>query len=291
MQSLNNWRKSGTGQHIELGIAENNLLLLMAAAGLSAELFGHRLFPVGTLYDPFVARALDSLIYGAYMRSRFMLVGTPSGITLAPEGGAHQSIGTPLIGTSVPNLLTYEPAFADEVKAVMHAGFEHMQDPDGGAVYLRLSTRAIPQIDRQLADDEALRSAVVRGGYWHVKPTPRTSVVIAFSGVVAPEAMAAQATLGDSGALLQVTSYDRLTNEWKEHGDESYAATLLAAVPRGAKLVTVLDGHPSALSWLGAVHGHRVAPLGVNAFGQTGDIADLYSYYGIDVKAILRACS
>merc|ERR1719379_426639 len=122
--------------------------------------------PSGTLYDPFVARALDSLIYGAYMKSRFMLIGTPSGLSLAPEGGAHQSIGTPLIGTSVPNLLTYEPAYADEVKAVMHAGFEHMQKEDGGAVYLRLSTRAVAQIDRSLHDDAPLREAVVRGGYW-----------------------------------------------------------------------------------------------------------------------------
>ena len=290
-QSLNNWRKSGAGQHIELGIAENNLLLLMAAAGLSAELYGHRLFPVGTLYDPFVCRALDSLIYGAYMRSRFMLVGTPSGLSLAPEGGAHQSIGTPLIGTSVPNLLTYEPAFADEVKAVMKAGFEHMQAEDGGSVYLRLSTRAIPQIDRSLRDDTGLADGVIRGGYWHVPPAADTKVVIAFSGVVATDAIEAQRTIGPSAALLQVTSYDRLTNEWKVDGERSFVAELLGGVPRDAKLVTVLDGHPAALSWLGSVHGHRVVPLGVTSFGQTGDIIDLYRHYGIDTEAIVGACA
>ncbi|EOD25688.1 putative transketolase [Emiliania huxleyi CCMP1516] len=288
--SLNNWGKSARGQHIELGIAENNLLLCMAAAGLSAELFGHRLFPVGTLYDPFVARALDSLIYGTYMRSRFMLVGTPSGLTLAPEGGAHQSIGTPLIGTSVPNLLTYEPAFADEVKAVMRAGFEHMQAEDGGAVYLRLSTRAVEQMPRDLAADSALDDAIVRGGYWHVPPHAATKVVIAFSGVVAPEAIAAQRSLGASAALLQVTSYDRLTNEWKERRGGSYVTELLGGIPRGARLVTVLDGHPSALSWLGGVHGHPVTPLGVTEFGQTGDVLELYERYEIDEAAILRAC-
>merc|ERR1712151_264475 len=103
-----NWAKSGKGQHIELGIAENNLLTLLASAGLSSEMFGQRLFPIGTLYDPFVARALDALHYGCYMNSRFMLVGTPSGISLAPEGGAHQSIGTPLMGASTPNLVTFE---------------------------------------------------------------------------------------------------------------------------------------------------------------------------------------
>jgi len=313
--SLNNWGKSARGQHIELGIAENNLLLCMAAAGLSAELFGHRLFPVGTLYDPFVARALDSLIYGTYMRSRFMLVGTPSGLTLAPEGGAHQSIGTPLFGTSVPNLLTYEPAFADEVKAVMRAGFEHMQAEDGGAVYLRLSTRAVEQMPRDLAADSALHDAIVRGGYWHVPPHAATKVVIAFSGVVAPEAIAAQRSLGASAALLQVTSYDRLTNEWKERRGGSYVTELLGGIPRGARLVTVLDGHPSAplppprsakrpcaktvmrvrvyrsaLSWLGGVHGHPVTPLGVTEFGQSGDVLELYERYEIDEAAILRAC-
>ena len=317
VNSLNNWQKSGGGQHIELGIAENNLLLLMAAAGLSAELFGHRLFPVGTLYDPFVARALDSLICkprhspatsrrparprlsacnwrgsdGAYMKSRFMLIGTPSGITLGPEGGAHQSIGTPMIGTSVPNLLTYEPAYADEVKAVMHAGFDHMQADDGGSVYLRLSTRPIAQIDRDLHSDDALRADVVRGGYWHDPPSESTKVVVAFAGVVAPEAIEAHRTMGDGAALLQVTSYDRLTNEWKAEGAASHAAALLAGVPRDAKLVTVIDGHPATLSWLGAVHGHRVTPLGVSEFGQTGDLIDLYRHYGIDADAIVRACA
>ena len=130
----------------------------------------------------------------------------------------------------------------------------------------------------------------MRGAYWHAPPTDETSVVIAFAGVVAPEAMAAQRALGHTAALLQVTSYDRLTNEWKERGDDSYASALLGGVPRGAKLVTVLDGHPATLSWLGAVCGHRVSPLGVSSFGQTGDIVDLYAHYGIDTRAILRAC-
>lgn len=225
------------------------------------------------------------------MHSNALQVGTPSGLSLAPEGGAHQSIGTPLIGLSVPNLLTYEPAYADEVKAVMHAGFEHMQAADGGAVYLRLSTRPIAQLERRLHDNDELRDAIVRGGYWHVPPSAQTRVVIAFAGVVAPEAQAAQRALGAEAALLQVTSYDRLTNEWKEHGARSYAAELLGGVPRDARLVTVLDGHPASLSWLGAVQGHAVTPLGVSTFGQTGDLVDLYKHYGLDTEAIVRACA
>jgi len=293
VKSMFNWAKSGDGQHIELGIAENNLLTLLAAAGLSAQLFGHRLFPIGTLYDPFVARALDSLLYACYSDSRFMLVGTPSGISLAPEGGAHQSIGTPLMGATTPNLTTYEPAFADEVKVVMRHGFERMQAlaaEGGGSMYLRLTTRQIQQPARDLQQDPALREAVLSGGYWHRAPGPATRSVIIFAGAVAPEAISAQAELGDDTALMQVTSYDQLAVGWTKQGESSHVSSLMARVPRDACLVTVLDGHPVALSWLGSVHGHRVKSLGVQEFGQTGDIPDLYRRYGIDAEAIVAAC-
>jgi pyruvate dehydrogenase E1 component len=143
---------------------------------------------------------------------------------------------------------------------------------------------------RDLQADIALREAIVQGGYWHVAPTPSTEQVVVFAGAVAPEALAAQAQLGDNTALLQVTSYDRLAHGWAKHGDASYVASLLSSIPRDAALVTVLDGHPIALSWLGSVRGHRVKPLGVQEFGQTGDIIDLYDRYGIDTKAIVSAC-
>jgi len=292
VSSMYNWAKSGRGQHIELGIAENNLLTLLASAGLSAELFGHRLFPIGTLYDPFVARALDALHYGCYMDSRFMLIGTPSGISLAPEGGAHQSIGTPLMGVSTPNLLTFEPAHADEVKLMMKHGFERLQAPgaEGGSVYLRLTTRQIEQPERDLQGDPQLQAQILKGAYWYRRPSSGTRHVIVYAGAVAPEAMAAQAELGDSVALLQVTSYDRLVNDWSKKGEESYVAELLWEVPQAAELVTVMDGHPMTLSWLGSVRGHRVKPLGVQDFGQAGDIIDLYRHYGIDTEAIVQAC-
>jgi len=293
VKTMFNWAKSGQGQHIELGIAENNLLTLLASVGLSSELFGHRLFPIGTLYDPFVARALDALHYGCYMNSRFMLVGTPSGISLAPEGGAHQSIGTPLMGASSPNLVTFEPAFADETKLLMRHGFEIMQAPKddgGGAVYLRLTTRQIEQPKRDLMTDTELQEQMKKGCYWHVPPTPSTKYVIVFSGVVAPEAIEAQKQLGDDAALMQVTSYDRVAYSWVKDGDSSFIAQQLIDVPRTARITTVLDGHPTTLSWFGSVHGHRVKPLGIQDFGQAGDIPDLYNYYGIDTAAIINAC-
>ena len=117
--SAQKWLRNGTGQHFELGIAENNLFIMLAALGLSSRLFGTRLLPIGTLYDPFIARGLDSLNYACYQDARFMLVATPAGITLAPEGGAHQSISSPLIGIGQPGLSSYEPAYADELAVIM----------------------------------------------------------------------------------------------------------------------------------------------------------------------------
>jgi pyruvate dehydrogenase E1 component len=157
--SAQKWSGNNAGQHIELGIAEHNLFLMLAALGLSHDLFGARLLPVGTLYDPFVKRGLDALNYALYQDARFMLVATPSGVTLAPEGGAHQSIATPLIGMALPKLSSFEPAFVDELAAIMRWGFDHMQKPDGGSLYLRLSTRGLDQPTRALD-----AQAVIDGG-------------------------------------------------------------------------------------------------------------------------------
>jgi len=231
------------------------------------------------------------------MNSRFMLVGTPSGISLAPEGGAHQSIGTPLMGSTTPNLVSYEPAFADEVKLMMRHGFEVMQAPQqegGGSIYLRLTTRQIPQLDRNLQEDESLQKDMIQGAYWHVPPTASTKRVIVFMGVVAPEALAAHERIRASGdadvALLQVTSKSVLMDDWTKSGTASHAASLLRTVPQDARLVTVQDGHPTVLAWLGSVCGHCVHPLGVQGFGQAGDIPELYDHYGINEEAIVRAC-
>ena len=137
------WEISPSGQHIELGIAENNLFVLLAALGLSASLFGERLLPIGTVYDPFISRGLDALNYACYQDSRFIIVGTPSGISLAPEGGAHQSVYEPLIGLGQPGLTAFEPVYADEVSELLRWSFEHLQAPDGGqsiCVYRRGSS-------------------------------------------------------------------------------------------------------------------------------------------------------
>jgi len=310
--SAQRWQFSPQGQHIELGIAEMNLFLLLGAAGLSAELFGEQLFPVGTLYDPFIARGLDALIYACYQDARFMVVATPSGVTLAPEGGAHQSINSTLIGMSQDGLASFEPAFADELAVMMRFGFDHMQrrgpnDPDprtmlpdaaGGATYLRLSTRPLEQPMRPMT--EALAGAILDGAYWLREPGPSAEIVVAAQGVSVNEAIRSAAAIAEGRrdvGVLVVTSADRLHQGWvnaqkaRQRGRPatSVAERLLAPLPRHCGIVTVLDGHPATLSWLGAVHGHRVAALGVDRFGQTGRIADLYAHFGIDAEGIVAA--
>ncbi len=298
--SAQKWAQHAAGQHIELGIAENNFFLMLTSLGLAAPHFGTRLLPVGTVYDPFISRGLDALNYGCYSDSRFLLVGTPSGLTLAAEGGAHQSINTPLIGMGQPNLTYFDPAWADEVALFMEYAFGHMQQPDGSSVYLRLSTRSISQIART---DDSWKADALKGGYWLKAPGPNAEAAIVFTGVVAPEALAAWKELADDMpglGLLNVTSPDLLHRGWSESkaarwtgkaADPCHAEVLLSALAPGAGLVTVIDGSPGALSWLGGVKGMRVSPLGTDRFGQTGDLPDLYRTYRLDADAIVDAAA
>jgi pyruvate dehydrogenase E1 component len=292
------WAMGQHGQHIELGIAEHNLFLLLAALGLSAPLFGARLLPIGTLYDPFINRGLDALNYACYQDARFMVVATPSGLTLAPEGGAHQSINTPLVGIGQAGLTYFEPAFVDELSTIMAWSLRHMQAEEGGSVYLRLSTRPLAQPQRALSAD--LAAQVVAGGYWLREPAPGAELAIAFAGAVAPEAIEAHAQILEDvpgAGLLAVTSPDRLHEDWRasmsagRKGKPSHIGGLLSRLSPEAGVVTVIDGHPATLSWLGAVHRHRIRALGVERFGQSGDIQDLYKLYGLDVDAILDAAA
>jgi pyruvate dehydrogenase E1 component len=293
--SAQRWAMSPQGQHIELGIAESNLFLQLAALGLSAPLFGTRLLPIGTLYDPFIKRGHDALNYACYQDARFILVATPSGITLAPEGGAHQSIGEPLVGIAQPGLTSFEPAFADELAVLLRWAFAEIQREGGESVYFRLSTRPVDQPKRKVDSDIA--AAIVAGAYWLAEPEPGTELAIAYCGAVAPEALAAHRQVAEdipSAGLLAITSPDRLHRDWRAacaQGGPSVAGRLLAQLRPGAVLVTVGDFHPATLSWLGAVAHNPIVPLGVERFGQSGDIPDLYRAYGIDGDAILDAAA
>jgi pyruvate dehydrogenase E1 component len=298
LASAQRWGMSPKGQHIELGIAEQNLFLLLGAAGLTPAMTGARLLPVGTVYDPFVNRGLDALLYGCYQDARFLLVSTPSGLTLAPEGGQHQSVNTPLIGMAADRLASFEPAHVDELAIMLRHAFDHMQRADGSSVWLRLSTRQLEQPARALD-----RDAVIAGAHWVVPPALGARIAVGYQGPVAPEAVAAFAELQaeEPGAgLLAITSPDRLHAGWiaalrarraGTQGGLSHIERVLAPLAPEAALVTVLDGHPATHAWLGSVRGQRVVPLGPDHFGQSGDIPDLYREYGIDADAILDACA
>ncbi|MGZ8310837.1 MAG: transketolase [Allosphingosinicella sp.] len=298
--STQKWSGGEAGQHIELGIAENNLFQMLAALGLAGDLFGQRLFPIGTVYDPFIARGLDALNYACYQDARFLLVATPSGLTLGPEGGAHQSINPPLIALGQPGLRHYEPAFADELALFIEEAFRLIQSPDGESVYLRLTTRTVRQPERE---GDAWQADALAGGYWLRAPGEGAEAALVYSGALAPEAIAAWEALKDDLpglGLLAVTSPDLLHRGWSAklsgrwNGGKaatSHVERLLAPLSRSAGLVTLIDAAPASLSWLGGVCGHKVSPLGVERFGQTGNLADLYREYRLDPDAIVEAAA
>ena len=309
---LRSWRHGPQGQHIELGISEMNLFMLLGMLGLSAELCGQHVIPIGTVYDPFVCRGLEALIYAQYSGAKFIFAGTPSGITLSPEGGAHQSTVTPSLGVEIPRLNAYEPCFAQELEWILLEALRQCCDRDHGrSTYLRLSTKSIdqalltPALER-LGIDE-LQRQVLAGGYrlvdWrNVDPVvPRERLVhIATTGVMIPEAIEAADILRKqrvAANVLNMTSPRHLFEAWQamqQHpGHAQSGGTpfdwLIPTNERHAPIVTVHDGASHALSWLGSVYGELVIPLGVDEFGQSGDLAELYRHFGIDAESIAAA--
>ena len=298
--SAQKWHASPNGQHFELGIAENNLFLALGAAGLSDKMFGASLIPIGTIYDTFISRGLDALNYAVYQDSRFLLVATPSGISLGPEGGAHQSIITPLIGIGQPNLLMFEPTYADELEVILRYTFSHMQRPEGSSVYIRLSTRNIPQITREI--NKSLEGEILSGGYWLQKPKNKSNITIVFSGVMAPEVLEAIEILKEDMldvSVLSITSADRLYKNWKEaQKQRSMGNKILSRIEElfldtlsESVIVTLIDAHSSSLTWIGGAVGKKTVSLGVDEFGQSGNLQDLYNHYDIDADAIVDACA
>jgi pyruvate dehydrogenase E1 component len=301
------WRVGPRGQHIEMGIAEMNLVLLLGQLGLSWDYQGERLFPIGTLYDPFVMRALEGIVYSTYSGSRFVLVGTPSGISLSREGGAHQSISTPGIGIETPGLTYAEPCFARELEWLLLDALERMQTPEGEALYLRLSTTPIEQAPFAAAVErvgaEQLRRDVVAGGFRLREPGASDDrVLLAGCGAIMPEVLAAARILseeeGVEATVLCLSSPDRLYRDWQARRaaplrggptEASHLERLVAADERGLPVVTVIDGSSHALSFIGAALGVRSVALGVDRFGQTGSQPELYAEYGIDAAAIATA--
>lgn len=301
------WKQTAAGHHIELGISEMNLFLMLHALGLGHELHGQHLVPIGTVYDPFVCRGLDALIYALYNGARFVVVGTPAGITLAPEGGAHQSSVTPSIGLELPGLTYVEPAYAQALDWLLCDGITRLADPDGTSLYMRLTTRPIDQTPFITAQgrlgEERLRQDVLRGGYRLYESAGEKHVVLATCGPVVQEVLRAAALLEAEGIgvlVLDLTSSDRLYREWRgelraagrtaRSAVESFHLAALFEHPeRSLPIVTVHDAASHHLSWLGGVFGTRVHPVGVDEFGQSGTISDVYGLFDLQPEQIVNA--
>lgn len=314
------WAEGPAGQHVELGISEMNLFLLLGQLGLSWDLSGQPLVAVGTVYDPFVLRGLDALIHAVYSGSRFVVAGTPSGVTLAPEGGAHQSTITPSVGLELPGLTLIEPAYGVALDWLLRDAVGRIASDrapgsgstatDDGAYYLRLTTRPIDQAPfeaaRERVGDTVLRRAVLAGGYRLVDagtlglPSGAPTVNLVGSGAVLPEVLEAAAELADEGIaahVVDVTSLDRLYAAWQRTLRQgvrtatvpSVPGALRACFPDRAPVVTVHDAASHAMAWLGSALGVPMVPLGVDAFGQSGTVRDLYAAHDLTPGSIVNA--
>jgi pyruvate dehydrogenase E1 component len=300
--TLVHWREDAGGRHVELGIAEVNLVGMLGELGATWSRDGQPLLPIGTLYDPFVNRALEPWSFGIYAGGQSILIGTPSGVTLAPEGGAHQSIVTPSVGIEQPGCTAWEPAFGQDLEWALLDALGRLGRPGGRSAYFRLSTRPIDQalaaVPEEAAAREQRRRQVLAGGYVLRPCAQRPAVTIVAVGVMVPEACEAASELDAGGIPAEVvclTSPDLVyralrARQGLDEGEEAILDTLFSA-ERAAPIVTVQDGHPHALSFLAAVHGVPLASLGVDGFGQSGDVGDLYRHFGIDVDTIVGAAS
>jgi pyruvate dehydrogenase E1 component len=298
-ETIMHWREKPTGQHIELGIAETNLVGLIGELGATWSRWGQPLFPIGVLYDPFVERALEPWSYGIYAGGQSILVGTPSGVTLAPEGGAHQSIKTPSIGLEQPGCVSYEPAFALEVEWTLLACMAMLGRPDGQSSYLRLSTRPVEQGLADLPQDPAARERrrqhVVAGAYT-LRASARPDVTIVAMGALVTEALHAADRLVEmdvAAEVVCVTSPGRLFEALRSRqgqGDApSWILDQVFPAARSAPMITVLDGHPHTLTFLSSINQVATKSLGVGRFGQVGSLEAVYRHHGIDTDSIVRA--
>ncbi|WP_423494690.1 pyruvate dehydrogenase [Microbacterium esteraromaticum] len=298
-ETIMHWRERPSGQHIELGIAEVNLVGLISELGATWSRWGQPLFPIGVLYDPFVERALEPWSYGMYAGGQSILIGTPSGVSLAAEGGAHQSIKTPSIGIEQPELLSYEPAFMQEVEWMLLAAMSQMARPAGKSAYLRLSTKPVDQSLAAVPTDPAARERrrrqVLAGGY-RLRSAADPAVTIVAMGAMLPDAIEAAdrlTALGVTSDIVCVTSagllFDAVQARGGQYEGSDWILDQVLPRERARPMVTVLDGHPHALAFLAGIHGVPARHLGVSRFGQAGDLADVYRYHGIDADSIVRA--
>ncbi|MCX8560550.1 pyruvate dehydrogenase [Mycolicibacterium mucogenicum] len=299
-ETIMHWRERPTGQHMELGIAETNLVGLIGELGATWSRWGEPLFPIGVVYDPFVERALEPWSYGIYAGGQSILVGTPSGVSLAAEGGAHQSIKTPSIGLEQPGCFSYEPVFAIDVEWTVLSCIGRLGRPDGSSSYVRLSTRPVDQTLASVPDDAAARERrrkqVVAGAYILRRASGTPKVAVVAMGAMITESLRAAERLSEQGIdtdVICVTSpgllFDALQARRGLSGSPSWILDQVFPTDRAAPMVTVLDGHPHTLAFLTGINNVAGAALGVSRFGQVGSLDDVYRYHGIDTDSIVSA--
>ena len=316
------WAEGPTGQHIELGISEMNLFSLLGQLGISSDISNQPLIPIGTVYDPFVLRGLDAFIYSVYSGARFIVAGTPSGITLAPEGGAHQSTITPSVGMELPGVVFIEPAYGQALDWLLCDAIAHVAGtkPDTApdlkstelAFYFRLTTRSIDQSPfnaaRERLGEATLRTQVLAGAYRLVdgrvnqaKLDDHNSPVVHLvgCGAVMPEVLTAAAELASEGVIahvVDVTSPGRLFGSWQRTlkqgirtaNTPSFPGSMRPVFSERAPIVSIHDGSSHAMAWLGSALGVPQVAMGVDDFGQSGNIPDLYKIHDLDAGSILN---
>jgi pyruvate dehydrogenase E1 component len=299
-ETIMHWRENPTGQHMELGIAETNLVGLISELGATWSRWGQPLFPIGVLYDPFVERALEPWSYGIYAGGQSILVGTPSGVTLAAEGGAHQSIKTPSIGLEQPGCVSFEAAFAVEVEWILMDCLSRLGRPDGTSSYLRLSTRPVRQDLAAIPTDPAARERrrrhVVAGGYTLKTTNGAPAITLVGMGATITETLAAADRLDQLGVTAEVVCvtspgllYEALQARHGLHDGPSWILDQIFPAGRAAPMVTVLDGHPHTLTFLATINHVPIKSLGVSTFGQVGSLDAVQEYHGLDADSIVRA--
>ena len=320
--SIQKWTESPNGQHIELGISEMNLFTLLGQLGMSGDISGQSLIPIGTVYDPFVLRGLDAFIYSVYSGAKFIVAGTPSGITLAPEGGAHQSTITPSVGVELPGVVLMEPAFGQALDWMLCDAIAHVAGakkntapdlrPNELAFYFRLTTRSIEQQPfhdaKQHLGEATLRSQVLAGAYRLVDGRNALSkidnhlapvVYLAASGAVMPEVLAAAKQLAEEGVVahvVDITSLGRVFGSWQRTlkqgirtaSTPSLPGVLRATFTEKAPIVSIHDGSSHAMAWLGSALGVPQVAMGVDNFGQSGNIPDLYAIHDLNTESIIN---
>ena len=320
--SIQKWVESPNGQHIELGISEMNLFTLLGQLGISGDISDQPLIPIGTVYDPFVLRGLDAFIYSVYSGAKFIVAGTPSGITLAPEGGAHQSTITPSVGVELPGVVLMEPAYAQSLDWLLCDALAHVAGakrntapdlrPNELAFYFRLTTRSIDQHPfyeaKQRIGEATLRSQVLAGAYKLVDGRAALTkqenqlapvVYLASSGAVMPEVLEAAKQLALEGVIahvIDITSLGRVFGSWQrtlKQGIRTATTPSLPGVLRStftekAPIVSIHDGSSHAMAWLGSALGMPQVAMGVDNFGQSGNIPDLYARHDLNAESIIN---